>query len=518
MTAESLSPELVRRLTTDRSGAALFSTERLEAFAEALAAEHAVSPASGAGARFSPPPGERPRPARELPVDRGRDPRRAHDLAGRRVAGGQLPHRRGPAPRIREDLPPGFYRELPKLARGRSKGTRASMRSPGPSSSTPTAGSIPRRCAVSSASISASSCWRSASCGRSRSPSASSSSKPAAPGGAHRRAAARPRRSRCDQRRPARGRRTAAADAWPILRALEERPLSGPFAVRLIERLREQDPAVTPAVPWLAERLAAQDVTADAIVRSEQQEQVATHVTVRNVITSMRLLSSVEWADFFESVSLVEEALREGTRVAEMDFATRDQYRRAVEELARGTRFSELEVTRRAVGRRARRRPARRPVLADPGCYLISRGRAELEKELRLPRAGRAVAAPRVDPPRHRRLHRNDPPDGRDPRVSRDGRVPPRRAGALALAARAPRPDPRLGARDRRHQPGRHRDGGAPAPAEARVEARRPEELRTLIVVPTFSATRARSRDRSRPSRSTPRQRRRRLRFALLSD
>jgi cyclic beta-1,2-glucan synthetase len=98
----------------------------------------------------------------------------------------------------------------------------------------------------------------------------------------------------------------------------------------------------------------------------------------------MRLLSAVEWADFFESVSLVEEALREGTSVAEMDFPTRDRYRRAIEELARGTRFSEVEVTRRAVrrAREAQARSADDPSVADPGYYLISRGRGELETEL----------------------------------------------------------------------------------------------------------------------------------------
>ena len=63
----------------------------------------------------------------------------------------------------------------------------------------------------------------------------------------------------------------------------------------------------------------------------------------------MRLLSSVDWADFFESVSLVHEALCDGTRVAEMDFPTRDRYRHAVEELARGSSHDELEVARRAV-------------------------------------------------------------------------------------------------------------------------------------------------------------------------
>jgi hypothetical protein len=34
------------------------------------------------------------------------------------------------------------------------------------------------------------------------------------------------------------------------------------------------------------------------------------NVTVRNIITSMRLLSTLDWRDFFESVSLVEQVLQ----------------------------------------------------------------------------------------------------------------------------------------------------------------------------------------------------------------
>ncbi len=46
--------------------------------------------------------------------------------------------------------------------------------------------------------------------------------------------------------------------------------------------------------------------TADEAVRAEHQTQGAMNVTVRNVITSMRMISAVDWAEFFESVSLVE--------------------------------------------------------------------------------------------------------------------------------------------------------------------------------------------------------------------
>ncbi len=196
--------------------------------------------------------------------------------------------------------------------------------------------------------------------------------------------------------------------------------------MRLIERLREQDPQVTPAVPWLAARLAAQGDTADEIVRREQQEQVATHITVRNVIMSMRLLSSVDWADFFESVSLVEEALREGTRVAEMDFPTRDQYRRAVEELARGSRFSEVEVARRAV-RRARnaaagscRGPVGRIPPGGPGILPDLPGAGKLREGAGLPRSHPSLAEARLGAPRHRRVHRDDSAADRgDPLLSR---------------------------------------------------------------------------------------------------
>src|SRR4029077_8499661 len=114
------------------------------------------------------------------------------------------------------------------------------------------------------------------------------------------------------------------------------------FAVQLVQRLRDQDPSVTPAVLWLEERLAVQGTTADEIVREEHQSQGASNITVRNIITSMRLISAVNWADLFEKISLVDAALRTGSGYGEMDFRTRDLYRRAIEELSRYSTHAEL--------------------------------------------------------------------------------------------------------------------------------------------------------------------------------
>src|SRR3984885_1066803 len=155
------------------------------------------------------------------------------------------------------------------------------------------------------------------------------------------------------------------------------------FAVQLVLRLRDQDPTITPARRWLDERPTSHGTTADEIFHEEHQRQGKSNVTVRNIITSMRLLSDVDWPEFFESVSLVDELLRSESGFAAMDFASRDLYRRAIEQLARGSRLTELAIASAALsagdssaaldGEDATRR-------RDPGYHLIGAGRLEFEK------------------------------------------------------------------------------------------------------------------------------------------
>jgi cyclic beta-1,2-glucan synthetase len=47
-----------------------------------------------------------------------------------------------------------------------------------------------------------------------------------------------------------------------------------------VQRLRDHDPKVTPALVWLEQRLAAQGTTADTIVHDEHQRQGSSNVTV----------------------------------------------------------------------------------------------------------------------------------------------------------------------------------------------------------------------------------------------
>jgi len=99
----------------------------------------------------------------------------------------------------------------------------------------------------------------------------------------------------------------AAEPVALVLERYEQTPLPEAFAVQLVQRLRDQDPNVVPALMWLERRLTAQGTTADEIVRDQHQRQGATNVTTRNIITSMRLVSDVDWTELVESVSLVDD-------------------------------------------------------------------------------------------------------------------------------------------------------------------------------------------------------------------
>jgi cellobiose phosphorylase len=162
------------------------------------------------------------------------------------------------------------------------------------------------------------------------------------------------------------------------------------FVVHLLQRLRDQDPAVAPAINWLEQWLQEQGTTIEAIVRAENQRVTANRVTVGNVITSMRTLATIDWRDFFEATSLVERILRQDPLniYPAMDFATRDRYRHAVERLANRSDVAEDDVARRAIalaenwpgeGDNAAAADFRR---AHIGYYLIDDGLRTLQAEV----------------------------------------------------------------------------------------------------------------------------------------
>src|SRR5205807_7820138 len=138
------------------------------------------------------------------------------------------------------------------------------------------------------------------------------------------------------------------ADLVPLLtsRVGKRRSVGRAFVVQLTQRLREQDPAVMIVFEWLDKQLERRGLSIENIVHEEHHRQAAAQVTVGNIITSMRLLSTLDWKDFFETVSLIDPELAKDPAgvYSNMDFATRDRYRHVIERISKRTKKSEPEI------------------------------------------------------------------------------------------------------------------------------------------------------------------------------
>src|SRR5688572_19495445 len=153
------------------------------------------------------------------------------------------------------------------------------------------------------------------------------------------------------------------------------------FVVQLVQRLREQHPSVMPVMDWIEKQLAKQGTSIEQIIHGEHQRQAAAQVTVGNIITSMRLLSTLDWNDFFEKVSLIEPLLGKDPAgiYSRMEFASRDRYRHVIERISKRTRANELEIAEAAVKLAAETKEQTGPQ-KHVGYYLIDDGLNLLER------------------------------------------------------------------------------------------------------------------------------------------
>ena len=165
--------------------------------------------------------------------------------------------------------------------------------------------------------------------------------------------------------------------------------LDNPAAlIALDTALRDRETGGLMAAATLELQLESRGLCLREIKRLEQHRSAASQVSIGNIITSMRLLSALDWTALFEKVNPTEQILRRdplGT-YDQMNFASRNRYRNAIEELARGAEESESQVARRALklceqssGDSVESIEFRRHV----GYWLVDDGRLELERAIR---------------------------------------------------------------------------------------------------------------------------------------
>lgn len=162
--------------------------------------------------------------------------------------------------------------------------------------------------------------------------------------------------------------------------------LTAQFVEQFQQRLAHHGAPLNFVRAWVEQRLSERGQSLVMLTEVAGHTAATCQLSIANSIGSLRFIGGMDWRDFVEGLSLVEQVLRTDPVdvYGRQDFITRDRYRHAVEEFARHSRFSEIEVAENAIrlAREALRDgpdPGRR---GHVGYYLVNRGRRKLMQVL----------------------------------------------------------------------------------------------------------------------------------------
>ncbi|WP_197911729.1 protein kinase family protein [Kineobactrum salinum] len=161
-------------------------------------------------------------------------------------------------------------------------------------------------------------------------------------------------------------------------------PLTAPFVEEFYARLQSQGSVMAFVQSWVEHKLLEQGVTASQLSEADSRTAATNQISIANSIGSLRFIAAMNWKDFVESLSVVEQTLRADPMAmhAVSDFATRDRYRHVVEDVARSSPCTEATVACKAVAlaQAAAGRLGIDDRSAHVGYYLVDRGRQSLER------------------------------------------------------------------------------------------------------------------------------------------
>ncbi|MEO8268236.1 MAG: glucoamylase family protein, partial [Aureliella sp.] len=173
-----------------------------------------------------------------------------------------------------------------------------------------------------------------------------------------------------------------------------------PTLLVLYSALRARGRDYAPAIAALDRYVQSMGWQLPELQRLEQRRLAANQVSMGNIITSMRLLAAVDWIVFFERTNRCDRILRNDPAgvYAAMDFASRNRYRSAIEQLSKRTAAIETEVANHALmfatteeseakdatnaGATARSDTSQLELRRHIGYWLVDEGRADVERAI----------------------------------------------------------------------------------------------------------------------------------------
>ncbi len=170
--------------------------------------------------------------------------------------------------------------------------------------------------------------------------------------------------------------------------ARSDPPMESSFVAELTRHLQGKGPTLALPLTWMEQRLSEMDLTSNDLVQQESQKQAADQVSMSNSIGSLRFLANMDWREFIETMSIVEQTLREDIDAvySKMDFYTRDHYRHVVERISKISKTPQSEVARIAITLSLENASGEQP---DPrkshvGYFLVDKGLVQTERRAKV--------------------------------------------------------------------------------------------------------------------------------------
>ena len=191
----------------------------------------------------------------------------------------------------------------------------------------------------------------------------------------------------------------SARDLDELLAQMRALGLERSFLTQLWQRMpAERSEQAQAAFHWTEQHCS----DALALIGEGQNAQVEANLTVSNVITTLRMIGQVDWAELIEPVSHSLQVLRRVPSFSRESELTRQQITRAMERLSQRTGHSERKVAEAVL--LAARQSNNSMAARTAGYYLIGPGRPILESLLEPDAGARPTSGAAAPPARRWRL------------------------------------------------------------------------------------------------------------------
>lgn len=158
------------------------------------------------------------------------------------------------------------------------------------------------------------------------------------------------------------------------------------FFEHLSYRIRKMGRSCSRIMNYIEQKLAKMGTTIESVSQKEHNDQAIRKYSIENCIVSLKFISSLDWIDIFESLSITEKYLRDdpGETYGNMDLASRNYYRNELEKLAHKYNVSETHVAKAVLelAKEAAKSKTKAGKEKHVGYYIIDKGINRLESKM----------------------------------------------------------------------------------------------------------------------------------------